>query len=130
MITDIVRAIRDQEILTTSAENIARDFITPPDFNQLVDAILTSPPTNAVVDCYSKASIDKSTLLAELKAKFGLQYELTKNTTGVNATGTKAHYYSLNTTAALFGYLPTLSSLDGVVQEIHQIFRSSGKSLR
>jgi hypothetical protein len=35
----------------------------------------------------------------------------------VNATGNKAHYYSLNTRAADFGYQPELTSLEGVLQE-------------
>ena len=117
LITDIVRAIRDKTVLKTSADYIVRDFIGPDDFHQLVNAILTSPATNDVVDSYSKAPIDKLTLLSAMQLQFGLQYELVKTATGVNATGRKPHYYSLNKRATDFGYYPRLSSLDGLLAE-------------
>ena len=121
LITDIVRAIRDKMVLKTSADFIVRDFIGPDDFYQLVSAILSSPATNAVVDCYSKAPIDKPTLLEVMQAQFGLQYELVQTVAGVNATGSKPHYYSLNKRAADFGYLPTLTSLMTVVKQLQII---------
>jgi nucleoside-diphosphate-sugar epimerase len=111
LITDIVRAIRDKTVLKIAADFVVRDFIGPEDFYQLVNSILTSPATNAVVDCYSEAPIDKPALLAAMKTKFGLQYELTKNFTGINATGSKLYYYSDNKQAAYFGYIPKLTSL-------------------
>lgn len=63
LITDIVRAIRDKTVLKTSSDYIVRDFIHSSDFYNLVIALLTSPASNNVVDCYSKAPIDKPTLL-------------------------------------------------------------------
>ncbi len=123
LITDIVRAIRDKTVLMTSADYIVRDFIGPDDFHQLVNAILTSPATNDVVDCYSKAPIDKLTLLSAMQLQFGLQYELGQATTGVNATGSKPHYYSLNRHAENFGYVPALNSIQGLVIELIEIFQ-------
>lgn len=121
LITDIVRAIRDKTVLRTTADYMVRDFIGPDDFHQLINAILTSPATNNVVDCYSKAPIDKPTLLSAMQAKFGLRYELVKTAAGVNATGSKPYYYSLNKRAADFGYLPNLTSLMTVVQQLQII---------
>lgn len=72
---------------------------------------------NAVFDCYSRAPINKPSLLAAMQEKFGLQYEITAATAGVNATGSKPHCYSLNTRAAEFGYQPALTSLEGIIQE-------------
>jgi nucleoside-diphosphate-sugar epimerase len=118
LITDIVRAIRDKTVLKASADYMVRDFIGPYDFHQLVNAILSSSATNNVVDCYSKAPIDKPTLLAAMQAQFGLQYELIQGSTGVNATGSKPHYYSLNTSAANFGYHPRFTSLNGLLKEV------------
>ena len=40
LITDIVYAIKNKEVFKTSSENIARDFITPPDFYNLIRAII------------------------------------------------------------------------------------------
>ena len=121
LITDILRAVRDKTVLKTSADYIVRDFIHPSDFSNLINAILGAPAANAVVDAISKAPIDKPTLLAAMQEKFGLQYETVQTGVGVNATGGKPHYYSLNTRAAGFGYLPTLTSLEGVLEEASRL---------
>jgi len=121
LITDILRAIRDKEVLKTSPEYIVRDFLHPSDFHQLVSALLSSPATNAVVDAYSRAPIDKPDLLAAMQEKFGLRYEITTASERVNATGGKTRYYSLNTRAADFGYQPGLTSLEGILQESEKI---------
>lgn len=121
LITDIVRAIQEKTILQTSSDFIVRDFLSPMDFSQLIHAVLTAPATNTVVDCYSKAPIDKPTLLAAMQEKFGLQYEAAHAKAGVNATGVKPHYYSLNTRAADFGYRPALTSLQGVLLETTKV---------
>ncbi len=121
LITDILRAIRDKTELKTSPDYIVRDFVTPPDFYKLVSALLLAPATNAAVDCYTLAPIDKLTLLAAMQDKFGLRYEITDANASVNATGSKPHYYSLNKRAADFGYQPGLTSLDGVMNESEKI---------
>ena len=124
LITDIVRAIRDKTVLKTSADYMLRDFIGPDDFHQLVNAILTSPATNAVVDCHSKAPVDKPTLLATMQKEFGLQYELVQIVDCVNATGGKPYYYSLNRNVSYFGYQPIFTSLEVVVKEIGSVLSS------
>ena len=121
LITDLLRAIRDGMVLKTSSDYIVRDYLHPSDFHELVSAILSAPAANAVVDCYSRAPIDKPSLLAAMKEQFGLQYEITPANVSVNATGSKPHYYSLNTRAADFGYQPTLTSLEGIVKEMQII---------
>lgn len=121
LITDILRATRDNSVLKTSSDYIVRDFLHPSDFYRLVSALLSAPTANAVVDCYSRAPIDKPALLAAMQKEFGLHYETTDATAGVNATGGKSHYYSLNTRAADFGYQPGLTSLEGVLLEARKV---------
>lgn len=123
LMTDIVRAIRDKTVLQTSSEYIVRDFLHPADFYQLVSVLLMAPAINTVVDCYSRAPIDKPTLLATMQEKLELQHEITEAGAGVNATGSKPHYYSLNTLAADFGYQPLLTSLQGILQEVTAILQ-------
>jgi len=94
-----------------------RDYLHPTDFYTLVCALFSAPAANAAVDCYSRAPIDKPNLLAAMQEKFGLRYEVTDAIAGVNATGSKPHYYSLNKRAADFGYQPALTSLEGILQE-------------
>lgn len=121
LITDILRAIRDKTVLKTLPDYIVRDFMHPSDFYELVNALLSTPAANAVVDCYSRAPIDKQTLLAAMQAKFGLSYEIDEASACVNATGSKPYYYSLNTRAADFGFQPRLTSLEGVLIETNKI---------
>ncbi len=117
LITDILRAIRDKTALKTSPDYIVRDFLHPSDFYKLVNALLSAPASNVSVDCYTRAPVDKPTLLVAMQEKFGLRYEITEVTVSVNATGSKPHYYSLNTRAADFGYQPGLTSLEGILRE-------------
>lgn len=117
LITDIVRAIRDGTVLTTSPDYIVRDFIHPADFYKLVRALLSSPPSNAAVDCYSREPIDKPNLLVVMHEQFGLCYEVAEANPAVNATGMKPYYYSLNRHAGHYGYEPSLSSIQGIVKE-------------
>lgn len=121
LITDMLRAIRDKTVLKTSPAYIVRDFIHPSDFYNLVATLLASPATNTSVDCYSKAPIDKPTLLAAMQDEFGLCYDASDMAGGVNATGSKPYYYSLNARAADFGYLPSLTSLDGILIETREL---------
>jgi nucleoside-diphosphate-sugar epimerase len=121
-ITDLVRALRDKTVLNTSSAYIVRDYLHPSDFYRLINVILTSKPTNLSVDCYSKAPVEKSILLEACQRQFGLKYQTDKDTVGVNATGSKPRYYSLNTQAKELGYNPHLTSLEGIFLEIEKIF--------
>lgn len=118
LMTDIVRALRDAKVLMTSPDRIVRDFLHPQDFHALVSAVLASPPANTPIDCYSRAPIDKCNLLEAMKDRFGLQYEFGLPAVAVNATGLKFQYYSLSRRAEDFGYHPTWTSLEGLMQEV------------
>ena len=118
LITDIIHAIKNKEVFKTSSENIARDFITPPDFYNLIRTIIDFKPINIALDCYTKSPVLKFDLLSEFGSKFGLKYEVDKDIDIVNATGAKLNYYSTNKIAKNMGYTPTNTSIDGVIQEI------------
>ncbi len=81
LITDIVRAIKNKKVFKTSEDNIIRDFITPPDFYRLLQAIINFKPINRAVDCYTKSPISKFDLLDGLGDKLGLEYEIDNNNT-------------------------------------------------
>lgn len=123
LITDILRAIRDGAVLKTSSDYIVRDYLHPSDFHKLVEALLAAPSANTAVDCYSRAPIDKPHLLAAMAEKFGMRYEVLQAEVGLNATGKKPHYYSLNKRAADFGYQPGMTSLEGIVEEARTILQ-------
>lgn len=119
-ITDIVRAIQSDTELTTAPGHMVRDFQHPADFHRLVECVLAAPPQNAVLDCYSRAPIEKADLLQAMQGHFGLRYSVAAaaaTPVSVNATGAKPHYYSRNHKAAAFGYQPVYSALDTVLTE-------------
>jgi nucleoside-diphosphate-sugar epimerase len=124
LITDIVRAIRDKIVLKTSTAHLVRDYLHPSDFYGLVNAILTAQATNLVVDCYSKAPVEKFVLLEALQQRFGLKYEVVQTDEGINSTGSKQYYYSLNRQAELFGYSPCMPSLEGIIFEIEILLKN------
>ena len=117
LICDIIRAVRGRATLRTSAENIIRDYLHPSDFYRLIEAALKSPSINVAVDGYSRSTISKFTLLKIMKDQFGLNFELVDVLAGVNSTGNKPNYYSLNTRASELGYKPALTSIDGILRE-------------
>jgi len=116
-ISDILRAIRSGETLITSPDNIVRDYIGPDEFFQLISLILAANASNDVIDCYTKAPVNKMTLLSKIKERFSLNYEIKDSPSGVNATGLKMNYFSKNRRAESFGYLPTRTALDCVLDE-------------
>jgi nucleoside-diphosphate-sugar epimerase len=124
LISDMLRAIRDDTVMTTSMDNLVRDFLHPSDFVRLTTALVNAPPTNAAVDAYTLAPTTKAELMTVLGQRFGLRYEFVQGFSAVNATGRKSHYYSLNRRAQEFGYQPQLSSLDGVLIEASSILCS------
>ena len=122
LIADMVRAIRDKEIFKTSSENIVRDYITPIDFYNLIKSIIeVNDKLNLSLDCYTRAPVDKLTLLKVLKARFCLEYDLDDAFIGLNATGSKINYYSTNNTASELGYKPIFSSIQGIVSQIEKM---------
>lgn len=123
LITDMLRAIRDNTVLNTSPDYVVRDFLHPSDFYKLVCVLLAASTGNGAVDCYSRAPVDKPALLAAMREEFGMQYVITGTTSSVNATGNKPYYYSLNRRAADFGYQPALTSLEGVMVEAASILQ-------
>lgn len=125
LITDIIRALQTGDVFMTSPDNIVRDYIGPRHFYQLIALILAGPCINTVLDCYSKAPIEKMTLLSAISERYGLVYQIMESSTGINATGFKHNYFSVNHRAEQFGYLPDCTSLEIILQEIEIFMQSS-----
>lgn len=122
-VTDALRAVKNNEVFKTSRENIIRDFIGPTDFAALLWAILDATFINDVFDCYTKAPIDKHTLLKELTKQFNLKVEINDAFVNTNATGIKQSYYSENKKAEHYGYYPQLNSLETVIYESKKMLK-------
>lgn len=125
-ITDVLRAIRDGDVLRTAAGTMVRDYLHPADFHRLMDCVLDAAPANGALDCYSAAPVDKSALLAAMQERYGLHVDTVETGAGINATGAKPHYYSIDRRAAAIGYRPAHTALQGVVREADAILGRSG----
>ena len=119
-----MRAIRDTTVLQTSFDYIVRDYLHQSDFFQLFSVLLAARATNTVVDCYSKAPIDKPALLAAMQDELGLQYETRHRALNINETGGTPHYYSLNAHAAKFVFQPLLTSMERLAKEVTIVLES------
>jgi len=120
-ITDMVRAVKNKNIFLTMPGNIVRDFLIPEDFFNLIEVILKQKFINNAVDCYTKSTIDKHSLLSEMKTKYSLEYEMYSGTNVINSTGSKKNYFSKNKVAGDLGYIPKNTSLSGLMKEISLI---------
>ena len=115
LIADVIRAIKNKEILVTSSENIVRDYLGPVDFHQIIQRILLAPSINTAIDCYTKLPISKFQMLSKLQDQFDLRYELSPMDVGIDVTGNKFNYYSLNHLAEQFGYKPSMDSMTSIL---------------
>ncbi|QQD26605.2 NAD(P)-dependent oxidoreductase [Pseudomonas simiae] len=123
LLSDVLRAIATGSVLGVSPENMVRDYIVPSDFFLLIKSILSSPPINSVVDCYTLAPVDKFSLLSSISEKFCLDYDVVGEQARINATGAKQNYYSLNRKAGELGYKPSETSLSGIFKEIEKYLK-------
>jgi nucleoside-diphosphate-sugar epimerase len=117
-IADVMRAIKYKSVLTTTADNIVRDYIGPDDFYSLILLIMKVQKMNAAMDCYTKEPVDKINLLNNMNKIFGLKYVMNSLVNGVNATGRKSKYYSKRQIENKIGFTPTLGSLETVIKEM------------
>ncbi|TAL63580.1 MAG: NAD(P)-dependent oxidoreductase [Legionella sp.] len=128
-ICDVLRSISKHEVLQTTKDNISRDYLHPGDLYQLVNCILSANKINLALDCYSRAPIDKLTLLEEMKKHFGLNYFITQSNSISPTLNYKRNYYSLNKIAEKIGYFPEKSSLECLYTETKKILNSNGNAM-
>jgi nucleoside-diphosphate-sugar epimerase len=123
-ISELIRSIRQKEVFLTSREDIVRDYVGATDFYNLVKVVLGAPAKNTVLDCYSAKPINKYLILQSFQEEFGLKYEFIAESSGINATGNKPNYYSVNYAAMAIGYAPSKSSLDLLLSEARKMLTS------
>lgn len=115
MITDMLRAIKNNDWFKAHKNFMYRDYIGAVDFRQAVDAILVAKPINRAFNCYSSAPIEKEELLELMSSRFGLRVEIS-NEPLLIATGVKPYYYSIDRDLSKLGYIPTQSSLSSILE--------------
>jgi nucleoside-diphosphate-sugar epimerase len=126
LVSEILSSIKDKSVLKTSDENIVRDYVGPEEIAQLVHKILNSPYQNVAVDFFSRAPVDKISLLEGMKKEFGLNYEILTGFTSITTTRMKLNYYSNSRLAAnIFGYSPQSTSQEVVIKQSRKLISNS-----
>lgn len=117
-ISDVVSSIKNKVTLSTSPEDIKRDFVHPEDLYSLIQKCIMKGSLNDSFDVYSKSPISKFQLLDNLSVKYNLKYVVKENVSLAAPTGNKENYYSSSRKAATIGYFPRYSSLETIMSEI------------
>lgn len=120
-LSDIARAILNNQSLLISSDTMDRDYIHPSDLFRLVQLILLGEKQNIAYDCFSNAPISKFDLIEAIQRRYGLKVIVSPKAGVVNATGSKSKYYSLDKKAASIGYRPRYDSLEGVLIEMDSL---------
>lgn len=120
-LTDALRSIQAKKIFLTNKHNMTRDYIGSDDLFQLISKLASINKLNTVVDAYSLAPIDKFSILDILHRNYNFEYEFVDSPVGLNATGIKDHYYSKNYCAKDYGYQPSLSSKDVILNTANSL---------
>lgn len=121
LMSDVARSILGETTLETSDENIWRDYLHPDDFFRMLEAIFGSGDINAKFDCYSRAPIDKLSMLGLLAETFGLSYRLVPAPAGAGSR--RMFYFSTDCSAASIGFAPRFSSAECVTDILHRIVK-------
>ncbi|MBP2111668.1 NAD-dependent epimerase/dehydratase family protein [Paenibacillus silagei] len=124
LLTDIIQHLKSGEVLSTSADNIVRDYVHPGDFVQLIKLCMQDKVRNEVYDVYSLKPALKFEILDYFAEYHGLKYEIQDNPSCNSITGSKNNYYSLNDHAAGIGYQPTYTSLQSIESGYAQLCRN------
>lgn len=119
---EIINALKNKQILKTSSCNIKRDYLSRIDFSILISHIIKAPFLNSVFDSYSKAPIDKFSILDFMKINYGLKYEISDNQLVDKSTIPKKNYFTENRIAKNIGYIPSMNSLENIERECKAIF--------
>lgn len=122
---DVVSSIIQHRNMVTSPENIFRDYITPTDLLSLVECCIKKGRINDVFDVYSREPVDKFSILENFSKRYGLKYRVCDDGSSPSVTGFKRNYYSLNKGAQEIGYIPKVTSLEGLFIETDFILNRS-----
>ncbi len=124
MLTDMLRAIKNNEWFSVNNNYMCRDYLSAQDFHNIVNAVIEAEPINRAFNCYSAMPIEKDKLLEAMATEFGLKVEVV-NETLATVTGVKPYYYTVDRELATIGYAPTASSLDTVLSGARSILNRS-----
>lgn len=115
LLSEIIMAIKEQREFLTGPGRIYRDFSHPRDLAKLVRCCIQVGKINNVFDLYSRMPADKFEILDLFSQRYGLKYRIDDQFSAFAVTGSKNHYFSLNHRAESIGYIPSHSTISGII---------------
>lgn len=120
LMADIVYALKNGIPFVTHKEEIVRDYISPQDLAAAVLKVIKAEGTNTSMDLYSTKPISKTALLTLCQEEFQMDILYNEETELKMPSGKKINYYTKNYENC-FGWYPTYSSKDTILQELEII---------
>lgn len=122
LMADIVYALKNGVPFVTHKEEIVRDYIAPQDIASAVLTVIGAKGKNTSMDLYSTRPISKTELLTLCQEEFQMDILYDEETELKFPSGKKKNYYTKNHENC-FGWYPTYSSEDTILQELKSILR-------
>ncbi len=125
LMTEMLRAIRENREFETDNRDIIRDYIHPRDLARFVMLCMSVEERNCALDLYSLEAVRKSEIIKCFKDRFHLRVRKSETPTAASPTRDKLKYVSTNHSAEqILGYEPRYTSLECLIEEADAIVRA------
>ena len=121
-INEVIESLINKTTFKTNNEDMTRDYISAKDLFSLVLKCIAYRK-NDVFEAYSLKPTSKFNILNEFQSKFGLVYETSDYKIDNPYSGNKPDYVPVSEKAVKIGYIPTVTSLDNLVNETELILK-------
>jgi nucleoside-diphosphate-sugar epimerase len=125
LVTEMLRAIKENKVFETDNRDIIRDYIHPRDLARFVMLCMSVEERNCALDLYSLEAVRKSEIIKCFKDRFHLRVRKSETPTAASPTRDKLKYVSTNHSAEqILGYEPRYTSLECLIEEADAIVRA------
>ena len=129
LMTDILKAVLNKDVLKTTDSDLIRDYISPDDLFTLVCRCLAAGKLNTAMDAFSGSPVSKQEILAAFQKRFDLKIEVSSSlSAGKSPNATVSAYIPQGRSAGKLGYIPEHSSLDGLLMETEAACRKTQRN--
>ena len=125
LMTDILKAVLNKDVLKTTDSDLIRDYISPDDLFALIQCCQAQPKINTAFDAFSRKPATKQEILSAFQEKFGLKIEIAELKSG-SPNSTASVYIPKDHTAENIGFQPRFTALEGLIGETAAALKKAG----
>lgn len=122
--SDVLKAVAEDEILITRQNDMVRDYIAPDDLFDIVNLCIRQSEINEAFDVQSAAPAGKFEILESFRKQFGLKWKFDEVTASPN--GDKSIYTSQYNPLKKLGFTPRFTSLESLMIETEKYLKIHG----